>query len=114
MLITEVGILLQCLVDDVFQLWWQIGIYAEGGYRSAFQNCVEDDAGGISPKREKPCRHLVQDGPEREQIGSGIQFLSPDLLRRHVSDSAQRGAGAGKVLLGLDGRSAQGNALRLQ
>ncbi len=69
----------------------------------------------VSPRNGKRARtHLVQHRPEREQVGAGVEFLPSHLLRRHVGDGAQRTAGTGQMFLGLDGRGAQGNALRLQ
>src|SRR5579864_1165934 len=42
-----------------------------------------------------------------------IEFLPPNLLRRHVRDGSKRTAGTREMFLGLDGRRAQGNALWL-
>ena len=44
-------------------------------------------------------RHLVEHYSEREQVGSGVQFLGADLFRRHVCDRAHGSAGAGERLL---------------
>src|SRR5689334_2773065 len=40
--------------------------------------------------------HLIQHRPKREQIGSRIEILTSDLLGRHISNRAQRGARTGE------------------
>ena len=53
----------------------------------------------LSPTEgQLPGGHLVENGSKREQIGSGIQFFRPRLLRRHVSNRAERGTGAGEMI----------------
>ena len=50
-----------------------------------------------------PSRHLVENRPEREQIGALVELLPARLLRRHVCHSPDSRPGSGQ-LLSLDGR----------
>ena len=49
MLVAQVPVLLQSLVDDVFQLGWQVRIHSHRRHWRAFQNCVEDQP-EVSPR----------------------------------------------------------------
>ncbi len=61
------------------------------------QNGVEDKRGGFAVKGQRPRRHLIKQRTEGEQVGAGVEFLALGLLRRHVRDGSERGAGAGQV-----------------
>ena len=96
-----------------FQLRRNIGIQPHRGTWERVQDGFEDDSRAFATEGQRPCRHLVQHRPEGEQIGARIQFLGPHLLRRHVSDGAERRAGAGQVLLRVDGHGVRvGNRSR--
>src|SRR5207245_282585 len=69
---------------------------------------------GFTPERQRSCRHFVEHSAEREQVGTGIEFFSPYLLRGHVGNGAKCRTGTGKVLLRVDGRVADSNAVRLE
>ena len=54
----------------------------------------------VSPRKGSvPGRHLVEHRAKRKQVGAGIQFFAARLLRRHISDRAERSTRAGQVLL---------------
>ena len=60
---------------------------------------IEDRTRTVAAKRQCTRRHLVQDDSEREKVGAMVEFLAPDLLRRHVGDCSQRAAGTCQMLL---------------
>ncbi len=47
-------------------------------------------------KRCASGRHLEEHEAEREEIGAGVDVLAAKLLRRHVGDRSDRGAGFGQ------------------
>ncbi len=98
-LVAHVPILLQRLVDDLFQLGRKVGIQPHCGNWVAFENRVEDDRGTIAPEGQCAGCHLVQHSAERKQIAARIQFFRARLLRRHVGDGAERRTRAGEVLV---------------
>ena len=52
--------------------------------RRTIQNCLEDQGGGVSAKRQSARCHLIQHGSKREEVRACIQLFSFRLLRRHV------------------------------
>ena len=68
----------------------EVGIESNRLNRGPVQNAIEDHAGGVAPKRQRPSRHLVQHNAEREQVSALVEFLAPHLLRRHIGDGTQR------------------------
>lgn len=78
------------------------------------QNRIEDRAGSVAPKRQRPCRHLVQHGTKREQVGTRVEVLTSNLLGRHVGHCSHRAARTCQMFLRLDGGGTQGNSLRLE
>src|SRR5215469_10161976 len=89
MLIAQVAIFLETLAHDLVELGWHGRVHANRVYRGALQNRVEDERRRISAKRQRPCAHLVENRPKREQIGARIEFHASHLLRRHVRDRSQ-------------------------
>ena len=107
-LITYVTLFLQRLVDDSFQFGREVGIQPHGGSGARFRMALKITP-EVSPRKaaSQSPSHTV---PHRTRTSpSSIHFLASDLLRRHVSYSAQRTAGAGQVFLRRRwlGRSAQ-------
>ena len=49
----------------------------------------------VSPRNGKSSYHLVEDDSEGKQIRSCVQFLAPDLLRRHIHQRSNRRALSG-------------------
>src|SRR6266699_2502653 len=80
----------------------------------SIQNGFEDHTTRVASKRKHARTHLVQHRAEREQISTSVEFFALNLLGRHIRHGAQRRAGTGQMCLGLDGRGAHGNALRLE
>ena len=64
--------------------------------RRAIQNGVEDDCRSVAAERQRAGRHLVEHDAERNRSVRASSSL-PGLLRRHVSDRAHGGAGAGQI-----------------
>ena len=74
MLITQVPVLLQGLVDDVFQLRLEVQDSSEGS-RGAFQNPSKIIARAFASKRHRAGRHFVEDRSEGEQVGTRSNSL---------------------------------------
>ena len=67
----------------------------------------------VSPRNGSvPVAHFIEHGAKREQVGSGVEFFAPYLLRGHIGDGAQGAAGTREMFLGLDGRRTQSSAIR--
>ena len=100
MLITDIPILLQRFVDDLFQLHRHSRIQPHRRHRRLVQDRVKDC--GCCVAGERPCSgcHLVQHHTERKQIRAGIQVFSRRLLGRHVGNRPNRAAGTGEHRFG--------------
>jgi len=97
-LITEFSIFLQRPVDDVFQFGWYVGIQPHDRNRCPVQDRIENRCCTFSTEGQLPSSHLIEDGSKREQIAPRIQFLCPRLLRRHISNGAERRTGTSQML----------------
>src|ERR1700739_1673316 len=73
-------------------------IETHGRRRRAIQNGFEDDAGAFAAKRQRAGGHFIQDHAERKKIGASVERFGADLLRRHVGNRAEGGAGTGEML----------------
>src|SRR5580700_2435198 len=71
-LVAEIAVLLQRLVDDVFQLGWHVGIQPQRWRRYRIQNGFEDESGAFPTERQPACSHLVQHCAKGEQIRSRV------------------------------------------
>ena len=60
------------------------------------QDSFEDDGCGVAAERCGAGGHLIQHSTKGEQVGARIEFLALGLLRGHVGDSADGGAGTGE------------------
>src|ERR1700747_245007 len=98
MLITQVAILLQTLVDDFFELGQQIGIQSNGRNWSAIEDRLENQSRALPSEGQRSGRHLIQHSAKRKEIGAGVHFLRPHLLRRHVSDGSYSRAGTRQMV----------------
>ena len=86
-------ILLQTVADDPLELQWD----TRGERRRiVVEDCVRGLDGRVALECTAPREHLVQDGPEAEQVRALIRGLTPDLLGRHVPDGAKN-----RALLGV-------------
>ncbi len=112
-LIAHLAILFQSLADNFFQLGRKIRVQADRGNRITIQNLAEDDCRTLAPEGQRARRHLVQHRAEGKQIAPRIQLLRARLLRRHISDRAERGTGTGQVLL-VHGRLLNRRSARVQ
>ena len=69
----------------------------------------------LSPRKgNAPVAISYKTTPKENKSVRAIQFLGSHLFRRHIGDGAQRAAGTRQMFLGLDGRGAHGNVLRLE
>src|ERR1700733_5351494 len=98
MLIAQVAVLLQSLVDDLFQFRRQIGIQTNRRNRRALENGIESDAGTFAAKWQLSGGHFVENDSEGEEIRARIQLLRAHLLRRHVGDRAECAARASEMV----------------
>src|SRR6516165_8533109 len=114
MLVAQVAVFLQTLRDDSFQFGRYIGIDSYRGNRSPIKDGLEDHSRAFPSERYLPSRHFIEHGSEREQVGSSVQLLSTDLLRRHVGDGSEHTAGTRQMFLRFDSRGTHSNALRLE
>lgn len=96
MLVTQIAVLLESFVDDSLEVCRQAGIQSNRRHGIAVQDGVENSCRALSPKRQLPRAHLVQDRSEREQIG--IEFLRSRLFWRHIRHSSQGAAWTGQVV----------------
>src|SRR5207249_7971749 len=74
-LIAQVPILLQSLVDDVFQFGRKVGIEPDRGSGSAIQNRLKDERRCVTSEGQCAGGHLVQYCSEGKQVGARIQLL---------------------------------------
>ena len=68
------------------------------GGRIGIQYGLEDQRRSFASEGQRSRCHFVQNRAERKQVGAGIQLLALGLLRRHVSDGAERRTGAGEMI----------------
>src|SRR5215813_7154045 len=73
--VTQVTILLKCLLDDVVELRRHIRIQPGQCDGLLIQNGVEDNCCRLTAKRGSACRHLVEDRAEGEQIAAASSSL---------------------------------------
>ena len=104
MLEAQVAIFFEGAIDQVFEARRQIGIEAHRRRGCAREDGFENQARGVSAKRQRAGGHFIEDHSERKKIAAGVHFLAANLFGGHVRDGAQRGAGAGEMF----GRSALG------
>src|SRR6185369_7581236 len=97
MLVTQITILVYCLVNDVFELWRKLRVQTYWRNGSTVEYGLKDYTRRVTPKWQTTRRHFIKHHPERKHVRSRIQFLAAYLFRRHVGHSAQRRAGAGQV-----------------
>ena len=68
--------ILNLLRDSIFLL--------DDGHRLLVDDVIENGGRRVSWKRPAAGEKLVENTPRREDIGSSVELLTPDLLRRHV------------------------------
>src|SRR5271157_385963 len=99
MLIAEVPILLDRLADNALQLGRHLGIEADRRHDCPIENRVKNDTRRVPTKRKSPRGHFIKHCAKRKQVAARIQFLSTNLLWRHVRDCAESHPWAGQMLL---------------
>ena len=87
-LVAQLGIFLQGLVENFFQARRQLRIDFDGSDGLTVKDGVKHCRGGGSRERLPTGRHLVEDDPQREQVGAAVQLLAHGLFGRHVSHSS--------------------------
>src|SRR4051812_15496973 len=85
-LITEIAVLLQRCTNHIFQLRRKrtVQLRRRGGI--SIQNAIEDHSRSVALERQLGRSHLIEDGSEREQVATRVEFLPTGLLRGHVSN----------------------------
>jgi hypothetical protein len=84
MLVTQVAVFLQCLMDDRFQLRWNLPVNVRRWFWILVQDRAANFPGARPVERHLASRHLVQYGSEGEQVGACVELLGLNLLRRHI------------------------------
>src|SRR5207302_1058808 len=80
-LLAQVAIFFERLVDDVLELFREVGVQADRRNRGAVENRLKNQRGSLSAKRQVSGGHFVEHDAERKQIGARIEFFSLGLLR---------------------------------
>ena len=96
-LVAKFAIFLKGAMDDVVEFRGKGRIEAEGRDGSAVKNGVEDEGSAFAAERKLAGGHFIEYGAEREQIAANVKLLGAGLFWRHVSDGAERAAGAGEM-----------------
>src|SRR6266852_6006925 len=99
MLVTHIAVFFQSFADDSPQLGRYLGIQVLRRRLRAVEDGVKNLYRSLATKWQGPGGHLVEDDAKAEQIATRIERLAERLLRRHICDSAYRGAGPGKFAL---------------
>ena len=99
--ITDFAILLQCLVDDAFQLGRNFWIQVPNRCGRVVQDGVVKNRRSFSRKCPSPHGHFVQNETEGKQVGPGIQLFATHLLGRHVTRGSDRHSRAAEGETGI-------------
>src|SRR5438094_785310 len=86
--VTEGGIFLQRLVENIFKGQGQSGIQLRRRNRRRMQDASENEGSGRAGKWNHARGHLIQHSAKRKQIRACVQLLAARLFRRHVRDRA--------------------------
>jgi hypothetical protein len=97
-LAAQVAVLLEGLREDPPELGRQRRHELGDGRRLPVEDRVEDDGRGLALEGQDAGGHLVEHGPEREEVRARVRQLAARLLRRHVGDGAHRGADARELV----------------
>src|SRR5262245_44696393 len=97
---SQLPILLQSSIDDVFKVRRKPGIEPDRRNRRWIENGCENYARGLATVGQRPGHHLIQHNPKREQISTRVEIFTPYLLGRHVSHGPKSSAGTGEVSFG--------------
>ena len=94
-LIAEIAIFLEELVENALKFGRNGAVQLHGRNGSGVQDVSENDGGGGTGKRKSAGDHLVENGAKRKEVAARIEDFTASLLRRHVSNGADGGAGSG-------------------
>src|SRR5712672_1041970 len=97
-LIAKVAVLLQSLVNGLFQARGQIGIEADSLSRNLVQNGIEDGRRALAAKRKNASGHFIEHDSERKEVGPRVEIFRQSLLGRHVGDRAKSAAWTRQML----------------
>ena len=100
-----VAVLLECLLQDVFEVRWRVG----DRRWIEMQNRRDDVARSVATKRRPAGGHLVEHDAEAEDVAARVDLQSPRLLRRHVLRRAHHEPGR---RVRPDGRDSLGRLAR--
>src|ERR1700676_2301839 len=90
---TVVSILGQASGNDVLERWGREWLEDRHWFRLVFQNCARHTDLAFASERSCAGDHFIQDGPQRKEVRSCIRLFALNLLRRHVLDGSDHGAG---------------------
>ena len=86
--------------DHRFELGRGFGPHPAKGHRGIGGDHRAHRSGRLALERRRAGEELVEDDPERPDVGSAIDVLrAPELLRRHVKRRAHHCAGSGEAPL---------------
>ncbi len=92
-------VLLQAAQDEPAQVRRDLRIELAGIARRLALVLDPDRERRVALERDAPGRHLVEDDPERVEVGAGVDGLALDLLRAHVFRRPDHDPGPGDALL---------------
>ena len=96
-MVTQVAVLLQGLIDNLFELRREIRVQPYRRRRHTIQNRVGNHAGSFTAKWQSSGSHLIKHHAKRKQVRARVQFLAAHLLGRHIRDRTHRNTGAGEI-----------------
>ena len=95
-LVTQVGIFLQRLCENIFQTCGQSRIQLRRRSGLRMQDAVEDQCHGRAGEGNRTRGHLIQHDPKRKQIRAQVQLFATCLFRGHVCHRSYGTAGVGE------------------
>ena len=78
-LITQVSVLFEQLVQNVFQFGGHAAVQLNRRYRSAMQNVPENDRTGRAREGQGAGHHLIDHGAQGKKIAAGVQRFAASL-----------------------------------
>src|ERR1700758_1158721 len=95
-LTTQVGVFLESLFDELFELGRHGGVQAQGRDGRFAEDRFKYNRAALPAKWQRASGHLVEDGAEGKNVRPRIEFAGAGLFRRHVGDRSQGGSRAGE------------------
>ena len=80
-LIPKVAVLLQRLVEDLFETLWNLRVETDRGDRILVQDRVEDQGRCVATESPLAGGDLIENQAEREDVGAVVELFASRLLR---------------------------------